>query len=34
MNVQLERKNTAYHFEAINESGQIANMDTNPSSGI
>ncbi len=33
MNIQLERKNTAYHFEAINESGQIVNMDANPSIG-
>ena len=33
MNIKLERKNTAYHFEAINESGQIVNIDANPSMG-
>lgn len=33
MNIKLERKNTAFHFEAINESGQIVNMDANPSIG-
>ena len=33
MNIKLERKNTAYHFEAINESGQIVNIDANPSIG-
>jgi len=33
MNIKLERKNAAYHFEAINESGQIVNIDANPSIG-
>jgi putative redox protein len=33
MNIKLERKNTAYHFEAINESGQIVNIDANPTIG-
>ena len=33
MNIKLERKNAAFHFEAINESGQIVNIDANPSIG-
>lgn len=33
MNIKLERKNTAYHFEATNETGQTVNMDANPAIG-
>ncbi|TAH27042.1 MAG: OsmC family peroxiredoxin [Cytophagales bacterium] len=33
MNIKLNRKNKAYHFEAINETGQTVHIDANPSIG-
>lgn len=33
MNIKLERKNNAYHFEAVNEQGNVLNIDANPSIG-
>ncbi|AFD07328.1 OsmC family protein [Solitalea canadensis] len=33
MNIKLERKNNAYHFEAVNEQGNVVNIDANPSIG-
>lgn len=33
MKIQLERKNAHFHFEGKNESGNVLNMDANPSIG-
>jgi putative redox protein len=33
MKIKLERKNQAYHFEALNESGQSVQIDANPAIG-
>ncbi|POY36063.1 osmotically inducible protein OsmC [Solitalea longa] len=33
MNIKLERKNNAYHFEAVNEQGNVLAMDANPAIG-
>ncbi|UKJ06404.1 OsmC family protein [Solitalea lacus] len=33
MNIKLERRNNAYHFEAVNEQGNVLSMDANPAIG-
>ncbi|MGI4729623.1 MAG: OsmC family protein [Janthinobacterium lividum] len=33
MQINLSRKNKAYHFEAVNEQGNTLNMDANPAIG-
>jgi putative redox protein len=33
MQINLNRKNKAYHFEAVNEYGNTLNMDANPAIG-
>ena len=33
MIIHLERKNKAYHFDAVNEAGNVVNIDANPAIG-